>query len=443
MIQVILLDNNQRDCGFLAIDWEASFDVDIISCASEVDTIRQLERLSQKKRILIIKNMGSDFTHIKQYFEGAPDTVLIIQKNISNSLDHITSNFTSIYEVNNFFEKDKIKEIFTTIGIKKNGDEDTGYCKIQLYNFFQFNFASVNIHLKLSQRKFVKIINEGELFTKDILEKYHKKNIKYLYIKREDLLPFMEEVTKTLLDFYNKNDLSDNVKKEVQLASLDNINESLKSIGLTESTIKLANETISSVMSSFKGTNRLWDYLQNKSKNTTFFSEHSLAVAVLSSAIAEGLEWRTEYTIRKLVMASLLHDIGLENEHLIYLNDTKEKGFEELTSLEKKEYLEHPQKGCLILKDFPELPANVDTIIMEHHEGPSGNGFPRKLNSFNITPLSCVFIIAEKFYHLLHKGNYTIDARNDALKILGETYSQGNFKSPLNSLVNLFLKGEK
>jgi HD-GYP domain-containing protein (c-di-GMP phosphodiesterase class II) len=443
MIAIILLDNNQKERDFLTIDWEGTFDINIISCASEVHAIRQLERLPLKRRIFIIKALESEFIHIKQYLEDTPDTVLIIQKNMSNYLNDITTKIASVIEVSDFFEKEKIKEIFNEVGIKESGNENTGYCKIQLYNFFQFNVAVVNIYLKLSQEKFVKIINEGELFTKDILEKYQKKNIKYLYIKNEDFHPFLEEITKTLLDFYNKKTLTENIQKEVQLASLDNINISLKSIGLTESTIELANETISSVMSSFKGINRLWDYLQNKSKNTTFFSEHSLAVAVLSCAIAKGLEWKTEYTLRKLVMASLLHDIGLESEHLIYLNDIKEKGFEQLTSLEKNEYLEHPKMGCLILKDFPELPANIDTIIMEHHEGPSGSGFPRKLNSFNITPLSCVFIIAERFYHILHKGSFTIDARNDALKILGETYSQGNFKSPLNSLVNLFIKGGK
>jgi len=414
-----------------------------MSCSSEVDAIRQLESLPPKKRILIIKDLETEFIYIKQYLEDAPDTVLIIQKNISNYLNDIKNNLKSIYEVNNFFKKEEIKEIFIEVGIKESLNENTDYCKIQLYNFFQFNVATVNIYLKLSQEKFVKIINEGELFTKDILKKYQKKSIKYLYIKSEDLPPFMEEITKTLLDLYNKKTLSENIQKEVQLASLDNINVSLKSIGLTESTIKLSNETISSVMSSFKGISRLWEYLQNKSKNTTFFSEHSLAIAVLSSAIAQGLEWKTEYTLRKLVMASLLHDIGLESEYLIYLDDIKEKGFEQLTSLEKKEYLEHPQMGCLILKDFPELPSNIDTIIMEHHEAPSGNGFPRKLNSFNITPLSCVFIIAERFYSILHTENFTIEARNDALKILGETYSKGNFKLPLNSLVNLFIKGGK
>jgi HD-GYP domain-containing protein (c-di-GMP phosphodiesterase class II) len=443
MKTIILLDNNQKERDFLTIDWEGRFDINIISCTSEVDAIRQLERLPPEKRILIIKALKSEFIHIKQHLEDTPDTVLIIQNNISNYLDDITSNSTSTYEVKNFFEKEKIKKIFNEVGIKENENENIGYCKVQLYNFFQFNVATVNIYFKLSQGKLIKIINEGELFTKDILKKYQRKSIKYLYIKSEDLLPFMEEITKTLLDFYNKKSLSENIQKEIQLASLDNINISLKSIGLTESTIKLSNETISSVISSFKGINRLWDYLQNKSENTTFFSEHSLAVAVLSSAIAQGLEWKTEYTLRKLVMASLLHDIGLESEYLVYLNDIKEKGFEQLTSLEKKEYLEHPQKGCTILKDFPELPANIDTIIMEHHEGPSGNGFPRKLNSFNITPLSCVFIIAERFYHILHKENFTIEARNDALKILGETYSKGNFKSPLNSLVNLFIKGGK
>jgi HD-GYP domain-containing protein (c-di-GMP phosphodiesterase class II) len=444
MRSVIFLDYNRKDRDYLTTDWEANFNINVISCTSEVEAIRQLEELSPMVKILIIKSTEHELIHVNRYLDKVPDTKLIIQKDITQYLNKIQNDLPSIFKITDLFEKSRVKELFNSLGIeKKNPKTDEGFCKVQLYSFFQFYYAVVNIHLKLGQGNFVRIINKGDLFTKEILEKYRGKKIRYLYLEKEDLPFFMEEMTKTLSDFYNKESLSLSIQKEVHLASLDNINASLKSIGLTESTIDLTNKTISAVIYSLSKIDRLWDYLQRKADSGSFFSEHSLAVSVLACAIAEETDWKTEYTFKKLVIASLLHDIGIEDEHLIYLRSNKDEGFKQLCSSKQKQYMEHPDKACIILNSFPELPANVDTIVMEHHERPSGDGFPRKLDSFNITPLSCVFIIAEEFYHLLHKGNYTIEARNKALAILPEIYSKGNFKNPLNSLLRLFHKGGK
>lgn len=443
MKTIILLDQNKRDREFLTIEWEAKFDISIIEVSSIVEAIRSIESLEKNRLpILVIKGAFEDTESLlKNYLKNCRDAFLLTDneqflQDIEKESDAITK-----IKLDSFFKIEEVALSFEKCAVEKCGKEDSEYFKIKFFNFLQFNCTVTDIFLKLGKGNYVKIIHAGELFTKEILQKYQKKEIKYLYIHKDDFPKFMDEVAKTLLVFYEKDSLTDNILKEVQVASLENINHSLKTVGLSKSTVDLANQTILSVIESFKGMNRLWDYLLNKADKGTFLTEHSLYVSVLACAISDGLEWKTDYTLKKVVMASLLHDISIENCHLAYLRGNIDDAFSELTSNEQELYLNHPQDACKLLKDFPELPSNVDSIILEHHERPNGEGFPRKLNSFNITPLSCVLIIAEEFYHLLYQNGFTVESRNMALKELGKYFSQGNFKSPLNSLVNLFIKG--
>ena len=50
----------------------------------------------------------------------------------------------------------------------------------------------------------------------------------------------------------------------------------------------------------------------------------------------------------------------------------------EFTEKEVKSYKTHPAVAAEIAKGIDEVPPDVDTIIMQHHERPDGKGFPER-----------------------------------------------------------------
>jgi putative nucleotidyltransferase with HDIG domain len=105
---------------------------------------------------------------------------------------------------------------------------------------------------------------------------------------------------------------------------------------------------------------------------------HNLNVTVLGMMLAKGLGLSAEQT-RVLGLGALLHDIGLgEMPDLLRLRS------EEYTPEERKRYAMHPELGLRIGKELG-LPAEVLSIIHQHHEMVDGSGYPLGLKGDRIT----------------------------------------------------------
>ena len=125
-----------------------------------------------------------------------------------------------------------------------------------------------------------------------------------------------------------------------------------------------------------------------------YIASHSTMVGFMACAIASQMEWGSEGTFHKLSLAAFLHDITLDNHKLAQCNSLMEVEAGGFTKQEMGEFKTHTIKAAEIASTFQEVPPDVDVIIAQHHERPDGTGFPRKLMSSYIAPLSCVFIIA-------------------------------------------------
>src|SRR5690606_8713205 len=147
-------------------------------------------------------------------------------------------------------------------------------------------------------------------------------------------------------------------------------------------------------------------------------------------AISSKLEWKTDHTNRKLILAALFHDITIKNQEIAKIPSLEVlKSSEFVISFseeDRKNYEAHPIEAANLVKEFAEIPPDVDRVILEHHELPDGTGFPRRLNHQRINPLSAVFIlshlIADEIYYEMGKIdiNYFLDSKTD--------FSRGNFK---------------
>ncbi|HEU0188930.1 MAG TPA: HD domain-containing phosphohydrolase [Gallionella sp.] len=120
---------------------------------------------------------------------------------------------------------------------------------------------------------------------------------------------------------------------------------------------------------------------------------HSLNVTVLSLILAKTLGVGEEETIH-LGMGAVFHDIGkMEIPGKILMKT------EPLTKPEQSFYEMHCEYG-LNLANKAGLPEQAAEIVMQHHEYVDGSGYPGKLKTKKISPLSRIVCIVNAYDNL-------------------------------------------
>lgn len=118
----------------------------------------------------------------------------------------------------------------------------------------------------------------------------------------------------------------------------------------------------------------------------------------ISTGICMKLEWSTDKTLEKFVFAAYLHDMAIS--HRPDLARVHGSTFElelmqvQLSANDLKIVMDHPTLAANKVATIPEVPADVEMMIRQHHELPKENGWPNKLGHSKITPLATVFIVA-------------------------------------------------
>nr|WP_281432332.1 HD domain-containing phosphohydrolase [Desulfatitalea alkaliphila] len=118
-------------------------------------------------------------------------------------------------------------------------------------------------------------------------------------------------------------------------------------------------------------------------------------VAPLSRRVGEALGLSGS-ELDTLEMAGMIHDIGL-----IHLPEALwRKEDEQLSEEERRQFIEHPRIGALILSRVEKLTA-VGEIVLHHHEHADGNGFPNGLQADQIPLASRVLLAVSDYCHML------------------------------------------
>lgn len=327
--------------------------------------------------------------------------------------------------------------------IKKSLVEDHSFSPIRLYQFLQFSSAPWDIYLKLKNQKFIKIVKKDEFFTKEILQKYDDKKIKYVYIESQYLEDYLIFLSQKMSELTNDAPCPLKLKQELNTIQLDTSYQILDSLGMTTETLQSSQQIVSHVLEHYKKFPIIWNYIKETFKGHNFQGTHAISLAYITCAMAHHLKWKSEITYSSLIIASLLHDLKIHNEKSVLIQDMKSPLFDSLSDDERKKFLEHPHHMALALAQIPDIPLQAITIIEQHHERPDGSGFPKKLCSYEISLLSTLFIVAEDFFHQMFALGFDPEQRNLIIKNLSQKYSQGNFSKAMNALNEIFISEEQ
>ena len=197
----------------------------------------------------------------------------------------------------------------------------------------------------------------------------------------------------------------------------------------------LASKSVELTMKLLGAKPRLSAITENlKKQQGKYLASHSIMLAELCCAIACKVGWNSAPTFFKLTLASYLHDIPLKSNELARCQTLEEAKVVCAQSAEGLNAFKlHPARAAEFARKFNEIPPDVDTIIVQHHERPDGTGFPRGLFQSQLAPLACLFIIAEDMLHFFLENPNEGDL-NGFVAARSEVYQGGIFKKIIKSL---------
>ncbi len=149
-----------------------------------------------------------------------------------------------------------------------------------------------------------------------------------------------------------------------------------------------------------------------------FLGNHCKRVGQYANLIAQKLDFDKKAR-RDLVMASLLHDIGLAgfpSKELIRMHSGQTVSPEILF-----QYNQHPTTSAKLISSIGRF-SRIAEVIAAHHENMDGTGFPNGLDGDSIPIESRIIAVADRYDHISKFEPKRFDL-NEALSIINETES--------------------
>lgn len=306
--------------------------------------------------------------------------------------------------------------------------------KMRLRNFYLFEQLPYDVYLELTPTKFGKVITKNKPYSHQLIQNYSRKNIKFLYLRKDEHLKFLDTSIKNLLKIYEGKLTERKKYLLLHLKTVFFIHQFIKALSVSDEIVKLTNFFIDSVREMVKSSESLSDLLSSVTENNNMtFAEHSLITAYLCESILYNMGWNADMSRDKLILAAVLQDIGLVNDEMIKIRSLNDPHFKMLSEEDQAEFKNHPSKAAQVSMLFSGF-SDVDFILNEQHEHPTGDGFPKGLNSSGLTTISCIFILASNFASKMAQTGNKPESYKEILTAMKRIYNTGNFKDPLRAL---------
>lgn len=311
---------------------------------------------------------------------------------------------------------------------------DSEFIRIDLRSPYFQKPLQVDAYIRLGPNHYQKRFRKEDGFgPEDILPLLGRKGLDSLYIRRDDaelLLGGKDEQIEALIA---DEKADQQAVRAAAIESLEIVHEVAQQMGFTPAVQELAKKSVRLILKAIGNSPELSNILKKlKDHEGKYITSHSMMLAEISCAFATQLGWKSPATFMKLSISALLHDLSLKDNRLAQIRKvedvTEANGFAHADAQELKL---HPSRAADYSRELPQLPADVDVILAQHHERPDGKGFPRGLFAHQISPLASIFIVAHDlldFYLNKRPANPSINVMEAFLFDKDAEYTSGTFK---------------
>ena len=313
------------------------------------------------------------------------------------------------------------------------------YLPVSVNLLFMMIHMPCDIYISLTEDKYVKCFNGGEVFSIDDKKKYHAKSLQNLFIKdsggNSTTLKLLSKELKKIITHNHKRPDEQMMEVHTQVTAI------LREYGISEDYCAIAKEAIDKSVQEILKSEISCSVLKRMNVLGDYPSKLYLMQSILCGILTKKFTWCTEATLNKLVTACFYQDVSLDSIKLMQIYDYAHyQSLEDcLSEKEKHSFLTHPIRAKEFIAKIKNIPLDVDRIILTQHEMPTGAGFPRNLNSKNISPLSALFILSGIFSKRLLESSAFEDLSEFINDLESRSYDSGNFKEVFASLKVLIL----
>lgn len=354
------------------------------------------------------------------------------------------ADFKESNKLNRFFNKpfndqefiDAVEVISSHIIVPLEEKPASKYIKIKLDFYRQHTTTTAEVFIKLSEDKYTKIIqaNTENVPDAELLAHYQRKGIEFIYVEEEYFKLFIKDIYES----YNKKLLGEK-KAEIllEMAGLKlNVSyEGLNSIGISEMQIDKVNSVVEESISTIFRDSSTKKQFQSLCENEGFVIGHSLLIMYIAGRICSEGDYQFQTVMKKICTAAFYHDYSLFEVDAKTAEMNPETIDDEKLS---KLIFDHPNASTRFLPLGADVTDDVKKIILEHHEMPNGDGYPRKLSSSQISPLSSLFILSQQITYCIIRNDFSEERLRDFLIAQEKVFNQGNFATYYKSARKMF-----
>lgn len=308
------------------------------------------------------------------------------------------------------------------------------YVPVRMSLLLHWGVANYDLYMKLSDSRFVKVINAGEAFIQEDADRFQVKGLQHLYIVTSDVDNYLKSFQENI-SMLSEAEKTPAELQVVTLESLEVVERIAKSVGWTPEVLNAAKQAVGLAIKVVSAEPNLFKLLKKKmSIPGSRYSNHVSILSLLSCGFCHNLGWIGESTQMKLALAALMHDLTVEDSYYADIDLWNSvAGNANDKSPEAVKYRNHPADAANLIGSMKYVPADVDQIILQHHENREGTGFPRGLTSSRIMPMTCIFIITEDLINYI-EGSENLEEKIEQFLEFGERkYNSGNFKKVFDS----------
>ncbi|MBT3981596.1 MAG: response regulator [Bacteriovoracaceae bacterium] len=436
---VLIVEDEEDIRELIIIILESYFDLDFIEASNSQEGISRLEGGVEPTIIFCDYNMpGGNGDQVFKFNKDHANVPFILISTDSPSDHHELAGFYEINKGNEYIEKPFDSErIVQNIGqfLSNEQVEKIEFQRISINRVQKYNRQNEALYLRLSENKFVKIIDKGSPLSDSELQKYRDKSVEFFFLEKEAhkrmLQGSLKKMIKKIAGANNKNELI-----QIQFESVVEIQNAVKSLGVDEVSIELADKITESVMNEVSQVSKIETLAKELNADiNTYKSSLAHIINYLSAGFCEHYDCPKEDTVKTLIKASIFCNISLDDDGLASFCHLSKDVLSLLEFEDRKIVKDHIKKSVKILNEGENQIKDVSKIIECHHEKPDGSGHPKGLNSRSLTPIQCAFILIHDFADVIIREKNPDDI--SALKIfekLGEKYTINNFEQPYLAL---------
>jgi putative nucleotidyltransferase with HDIG domain len=302
--------------------------------------------------------------------------------------------------------------------------------------FIEGAVAPADVFIKLSDNNYLLVSREGEKANFSQLHLAEKKELAYLYIRKTEFKKCVGQKITFADIVIAKAEIDERTKTQFLATATDTVFREIEALGLSQEAVEHARSVALHLKRFVESKPHLLNVVATMAEVPGDLLRHSMAVSSVSVMLGKGMGWSITSTIEKLALGGLLHDIGMKE----LPPELLKKPRHELTQEEQTLYETHAFRGAEILGSLPNIPDDLVSIALEHHENAIGQGYPRRIRDFKISPLARVVAVANSFCELTlpHESNPNTKSAEEAVEFIENTLGQP-FSRPVFSVLKKLL----